>query len=34
MVILGSRTLERDDGEAILNAVKTIAKNSPIINKE
>jgi NADH dehydrogenase (ubiquinone) Fe-S protein 1 len=34
MVILGSRTLERTDGEGILNAVKYIANNTPIVNEK
>jgi len=34
MVIVGSETLQRPDGKAVLEAVRTIAQNSPIINKE
>lgn len=34
MLLLGSRTLQRKDGEAILNACKTISRNSPIMNKQ
>lgn len=33
MIILGSRVLERSDGEAILNAAKIISKNSLVVNK-
>jgi NADH dehydrogenase (ubiquinone) Fe-S protein 1 len=34
MVILGSRALERKDGEGILAAVKTIANNSNVLNEK
>lgn len=33
MVILGSRALERKDGEGLLNAVKHISNNTPIVNQ-
>lgn len=34
MVIVGSKTLERPDGKAVLEAVRTLCQNSPVINKE
>lgn len=34
MVIVGSKTLERPDGRAVLETLRTVAQNSPIINKE
>jgi len=34
MVLVGGDTLSRTDGDAILNTVKKIANNSPIINPE
>jgi len=34
MIIVGSQTLERPDGRAVLEAVRTISENSPVINKE
>jgi NADH dehydrogenase (ubiquinone) Fe-S protein 1 len=34
MIIVGSETLQRPDGKAVLEAVRTIAQNSPVINKE
>lgn len=34
MVIVGSRSLEREDGEAILEAVKKIANSTGVVNEE
>lgn len=34
MMMVGSRTLQRKDGEAILSTCHSISKSSPIINKE
>ncbi len=34
MIITNSTSLERSDGEGILNNLKTIAKNSPVVNKQ
>lgn len=34
MVILGARSLERTDGEGLLNACKHIAHNSPVLNEK
>ena len=34
MVIVGSKTLERPDGKGILEAVRTVVQNSPVLNKE
>ena len=33
MVIVGARSLEREDGQAILDAAKTISKNSSVLNE-
>jgi len=33
MIIVGSQTLERPDGKGILEAVRTIVQNSPVINR-
>jgi len=34
MIIVGSKTLERPDGKAILEALHTIAENTPVINRK
>lgn len=34
MIVVGGKTLERPDGKAILEALHTIAENSPVLNKE
>jgi NADH dehydrogenase (ubiquinone) Fe-S protein 1 len=34
MVIVGGKILERPDGKGILEAISTIAENSPVINKQ
>jgi len=34
MVLVGAKTLERPDGRAVLETLRTVAQNSPIINKE
>jgi len=34
MIIVGADILQRPDGRAVLEAVRTIAQNSPVINKE
>lgn len=34
MIIVSSNALSRSDGEAILNNVKTIAENTPVVNTE
>ena len=33
LAIVGARSLERQDGQAILDAVKTISQHSPIVNE-
>lgn len=34
MILVGSETLQRPDGKAILNALHTIAENSPVISEK
>lgn len=34
MIMVGSQTLERPDGKAILEALHTISENSPVINRK
>lgn len=34
MIVVGAKTLERPDGKAILEALHTIAENSPVLNKD